>query len=117
MTDVKSADIVRAEEPTEPLEEFPIIDAYVEWQKSEGVRVIHDFAFSDLKTIELTPWPRKGGSGAIINIPNNVMPNDSHLVEIASGGCSQPERHMYEETVYVLSGCGATRIWQDGEEA
>ena len=117
MTDAKSADIVRAEEPKEPLEEFPIIDAYAQWQKAEGVRVIHDFAFSDLKAIDLTPWPRKGGAGVIINIPNNVMPNDSHLVEIPGSGRSEPERHMYEEIVYVVSGRGATRIWQDGEEA
>lgn len=117
MTDkVESGEMVRAEAPTEPLEDFAIEDSYVAWQKSEGVRVIHDFAFADLKDIELTPWARKGGNGAIINIPNEVLPIDGHLVEILPGGQSEPEHHMYEEAVYVISGRGATRIWLEGQE-
>jgi quercetin dioxygenase-like cupin family protein len=111
-----TTDMKIAQEPTKPLEDFVIEDAYQAWQRREGVRVIRDFAFEDLRTVELSPWPRKGGAGAIINIPNEHLPVDSHLVEIAAGGQSEPERHMYEEIVYVLSGRGATRIWQDGQE-
>lgn len=110
-TDMKIADA-----PTEPLDDFVIEDAYEAWQQREGVRVIKDFAFDDLCAVELSPWPRKGGAGAIINIPNDCMPSDAHLVEIAPGGESEPEHHMYEENVYVLSGRGATRIWLDGQE-
>jgi mannose-6-phosphate isomerase-like protein (cupin superfamily) len=105
-----------AEVPGEPLDDFVIEDAYVAWQRREAVRVIEDYAFGDLCEIELTPWPRKGGAGAIINVPSEYLPNDAHLVEIAAGGKSEPERHMYEENVYVLSGRGATRIWLDGQQ-
>jgi mannose-6-phosphate isomerase-like protein (cupin superfamily) len=114
MTDT-TTDMKIAQAPTQPLEDFIIEDAYAAWQRREGVRVIRDFAFDDLCKVELSPWPRKGGSGAIINIPNDYLVNDSHLVEIAAGGQSEPERHMYEENVYVLSGRGATRIWLDGQ--
>ena len=108
-----SSDIIRAKEPTEPLESLAIDDPYVSWQRREGVRVIHDFAFDNLNDVELGPWERKGGSGAIINIPNAMLPNDTHLVEIKPGGKSEPEHHLYEEMVYVLSGRGATSIWVD----
>ena len=111
-----TTDMKIAAAPTQPLEDFVIEDAYAAWQKREGVRIIRDFAFDDLCNVELSPWPRKGGAGAIINIPNDYMVNDSHLVEIAGGGQSEPERHMYEENVYVLSGRGATRIWLDGQK-
>lgn len=111
-----TTDMKIAEAPTQPLENFVIEDAYGAWQEREGVRVIRDFAFDDLCNVELSPWPRKGGAGAIINIPNDYLVNDSHLVEIAGGGQSEPERHMYEENVYVLSGRGATRIWLDGQK-
>jgi mannose-6-phosphate isomerase-like protein (cupin superfamily) len=107
---------LRAEQPDGALEEFINRDFYEEWQKREGVRVIHDFAFEDLRAVELSPWPRKGGSGAIINIPNDQLRNDSHLVEIAAREKSEPERHIYEESVYILSGHGATRVWYDGQE-
>src|SRR5487761_730959 len=108
-----STDMKIAQEPTGPLEDFVIEDPYEAWQQREGGRVIRDFAFEDLNAIELTPWARKGGKGAIINIPNDHLPSDAHLVEIAPGGRSEPERHLYEETVYVLAGRGATSVWID----
>jgi quercetin dioxygenase-like cupin family protein len=112
----EQGDIIRAPQPDRPLEDFTHRDFYEEWQQREGVRVIHDFAFEDLCAVELGPWPRKGGKGAVINIPNNILKNDAHLVEIAPGGKSEPERHVYEETVLILSGQGATRVWYDGQE-
>src|SRR3954469_19649025 len=98
-----TADMKIAEPPKEPLDDFVIEDAYEAWQQREGVRVIRDFTFSDLCAVELSPWPRKGGAGAIINIPNDYLPSDAHLVEIVAGGQSEAERHLYEENVYILS--------------
>ena len=110
---MQGTDMKVAEAPTEDLDEYGVGDAYVRWQQREGVRVIVDFAFEDLGAIELGPWERKGGSGAIINIPNDHLTNDSHVVEIRPGGKSEPEHHMYEEFCYVISGRGATNIWAD----
>ena len=116
-TETMPTDMKIAEAPTEPLDDFVITDAYRNWQAREGVKVIEDFAFGDLGTVELGPWARKGGMGAVINVPNDYLPNDAHLVEISPGVQSEPERHMYEENVYILSGRGATRIWLDGQSA
>jgi mannose-6-phosphate isomerase-like protein (cupin superfamily) len=116
MAEQQQDEMIRAAQPDGPLEDFILRDFYEEWQKREDVRVIRDFAFADLRAVELTPWLRKGGNGAIINIPNDILKNDAHLVEIAPGGKSEPERHVYEETVYILSGHGATRVWYDGQE-
>jgi hypothetical protein len=110
------ADIIRAKEPTEALQDFSIADPYIDWIEREGVPLIVDFAFEDLNTLELGPWERKGGKGAIINIPNDEIPNDSQVVEISPGGKSAPEHHMYETQIYVLSGRGATSIWNDEKE-
>src|SRR5487761_1466384 len=93
------------------------VDSYKEWQGKEGVKVIVDYAFESLNKVELGPWERKGGKGAIINIPYEPLPNDAHLVEIRPGGTSEPEHHMYEETVYIVSGRGATTVWtEDGSK-
>ena len=96
-----------------PTEELKRVDAYRDWQAREGVKVIRDFAFENMDTVELGPWERKGGSGAIINIPLAQLPNDCHVIEIKPGGASEPEHHMYEEMVYVLSGRGSTSVWHD----
>ena len=107
-------DIIRAKEPTQPLEDFVIEDPYARWLEREGVRVMVDFAFDDLNTLELGPWERKGGSGAVINIPNYSLLNDACVVEIDPGGSSEPDHHMYEAMFYILSGRGATSLWVDG---
>jgi mannose-6-phosphate isomerase-like protein (cupin superfamily) len=110
---MQGTDMKIAETPEGDLQDFQHDDAYDRWQKQEGVKVIVDFAFEDLSKIELGPWERKGGKGAIINIPNDHLTNDSHLVEIAPGGKSAPEHHLYEEYCYIISGRGATNIWND----
>jgi mannose-6-phosphate isomerase-like protein (cupin superfamily) len=111
MTTNNDADIVRAKEPTEALEKLNLTDPYRAWLAREGVKIIDEYAFEDLATVELGPWERKGGRGAVINIPYPMLINDSHLVEIAPGGKSEPEKHLYEEIVYIVSGRGATSVW------
>jgi mannose-6-phosphate isomerase-like protein (cupin superfamily) len=106
-------DIVRAKEPTTELEKLIINDPYRSWLASEGVQIIDEFAFEDLHAVELGPWERKGGKGSVINIPYPMLINDSQLIEIKPGGKSEPEHHLYEEIVYVLSGRGATSVWVD----
>jgi mannose-6-phosphate isomerase-like protein (cupin superfamily) len=93
-------------------------DPYLEWIEKEGVKRIIDYKFPDLNEVELGDWERKGGKGAIINIPHGSLPNDAHLIEIKPGGKSEPEHHMYEETMYVVSGRGASSVWlEEGQKS
>jgi mannose-6-phosphate isomerase-like protein (cupin superfamily) len=96
-----------------PLEPLPRIDAYEQWQRGEGVPVLRGFYIEDLNTIELAPWSRKGGRGAFVNLEGTGGVNDAHVVEIGPGASSEPERHLYEEMVYILSGRGSTSVWYD----
>lgn len=105
-----------AAQSTGGLDEYGVTDPYLEWQKREGVKLIQDVAFEDLSQLELGPWERKGGLGAVINIPYYRVMNDAHVVEIKPSGRSDPEHHMYEENVYIVSGRGATSIWHDEKE-
>src|SRR5437667_10380017 len=93
------------------LAEYQSFDAYEDWQRHEGVRVVTGFYIEDLNTLELGPWPRKGGRGAIVNLEGTGGVNDMHVVEIAPGAASEPERHVYEGMIYVLSGRGSTQVW------
>jgi mannose-6-phosphate isomerase-like protein (cupin superfamily) len=106
-------DMKVAETPKDGLEEYKKRDAYEAWLKKEGVKVYEEFYFPSLAKVELGPWERKGGKGAVVHIDNRHMPNDCHVVEIKPAGKSEPEHHMYELTIYVVSGRGATTIWQD----
>ncbi len=109
-------DMKVAETPKEGLTDFRTPDAYEEWLENEGVKVYEKFYFPSLAKLELGPWERKGGKGAVTHINNRHMPNDCHVIEIKPGGKSEPEHHMYELTVYIVSGTGGTTIWNDEKQ-
>ena len=90
------------------------VDAYEEWQRSQGVPIVGGFYVEDLTTLELGPWPQKGGRGAFLNLEGTGGVDDAQVVEIALGKASEPERHLFEAMVYVLRGRGATTVWYDG---
>src|SRR2546425_11635324 len=90
------------------------LTAYQAWQKSEGIPVIHGFYVEDLRTVEVQPWPRKGGRGAFINMEGTGGANDAYVCEIAPGEQLAPPRHLYEEGIYILKGRGAATAWAEG---
>ena len=61
-------------------------------------------------TLELGPWARKGGKGAYINLAYQYE-DDAYIVEIPPGGQLNPEHHMFEALIFVLTGRGATTVW------
>jgi mannose-6-phosphate isomerase-like protein (cupin superfamily) len=95
------------------LAEYDSFDAYLDWQKREGAPVVTGFYIEDLKTLDLGPWERKGGRGAFVNLDGTGGVNDMQVMEIAPGGKSEPEQHIYEEMCYVLNGHGSTSVWYD----
>jgi uncharacterized RmlC-like cupin family protein len=105
-------DLREAELP-DKMDTWEANDPYLDWIANEGIKRIVDYKFEDLDEVELGDWERKGGKGAVINIPSGSLPNDCHLIEIKPGGKSEPEHHMYEEVMYVVSGRGATSVWHD----
>ncbi len=113
---MQGTDMKVAETPKEGIVDYSTRDAYEAWLKKEGVKVYEEFYFPSLGEIELGPWERKGGKGAVLHIDNLHMPNDCHVVEIKPGGKSEPEHHLYELTIFVVSGRGATTIWNDEKQ-
>lgn len=86
-------------------------DYYREFQQREGIPVYKGFHIEDLRTQEVKPWPRMGGLGAYVNLFGEEFLGDNYVCEIPPGKNLEPQRHMFEELVYVLSGRGATTFW------
>ncbi|HEY1297461.1 MAG TPA: cupin domain-containing protein [Chloroflexota bacterium] len=100
----------QVESPSKTLER---VNAYSEFQRGEGIPVVRGFAIEDLKTLELGDWARKGGRGAYVNLEGTGGTNDAYVCEIPPGGSLNPERHLFEEMIYVVSGSGSTSVWYD----
>lgn len=91
------------------------VDAYEQWLKAEGLPVIRDFYVPDVMEVELKPWKRKGCMGAFLNLVGAEGTIDGYICEIPPGGEVLPQKHLYEELIYILSGTGASTVWVEGK--
>ncbi len=87
------------------------IPYYEKWQLGEGIPIVKTFFVQDLKKVELKPWDRTGGNGAFINMEGAEGATGAYVSEIPAGKSLNPQRHLYEDMIYVLKGRGATTIW------
>jgi hypothetical protein len=71
------------------------INTYENWLKNEGLPIIKEYSVSDLMTIGLAPWPRRGGRGAYINLVGAEGTIDAYLCEIPPGKSLVPQKHLY----------------------
>jgi mannose-6-phosphate isomerase-like protein (cupin superfamily) len=101
---------------SEPQTELPSIKrptAYEQWLTEEGLTVVEGLFIEDLKTVELGDWARRGCRAAVARLDGTEDVNDAHIIEIAPAGRIAPEKHLYEEITYVVSGRGSTRVWNE----
>ena len=80
----------------------------------EGVPAVTGFHVEDINSVELYPWPRIAGRGVYLNLDGSEGVNDCYICEIPAGKALEPQRHMFEALVYVVSGRGATTVWHEG---
>ncbi|HLK14887.1 MAG TPA: hypothetical protein VKT78_08785 [Fimbriimonadaceae bacterium] len=88
---------------------------YQRWQKAEGIPIHSGAYVTDLYHADVAPWARIGQKGAFVNLADQEI-DDAWLIELAPGGDTNPLRHMFEATIVVLDGRGATTIWQPGKQ-
>jgi quercetin dioxygenase-like cupin family protein len=95
----------------------PATTTYEDWMQGEGIPIIQAWGVEDVRQVERKPWARTGGRGAFIYLHGMKEAGVSGMVvmEIPPGGALNPERHLYEEIIYILKGQGATEIWQEGQ--
>ena len=84
---------------------------YEKWQESEGIPIFKGYCVEDLNSVQLEPWERLGAPAAFINLQGSENTNGGYVCEIPPGTSLKPERHLYEELIYILSGHGGTVVW------
>jgi oxalate decarboxylase/phosphoglucose isomerase-like protein (cupin superfamily) len=86
---------------------------YTRWIAAEGLDILDAMYVPNLHTVELKPWPRRGGRGVYLNHDASRTSNDCYVCEIPPGKQLAPQRQLFEEMVYVLDGRGSTTVWND----
>jgi len=86
-----------------------LLDPYATWAAKEGVPVTEDFGV-DLLAVPTAPWPRFGIDGGLVHLKGRGDFVSVFVLDLAAGAKSAPQKHLFEEVVYVLSGHGNTTI-------
>src|SRR6266700_758250 len=88
---------------------------YDDWVAREGLDLVRGNKVENVFTVPLKPWARTGGHAVHIQLQGTGDLNAAYVCEIAAGKELAPQRHMYEELVYVLKGRGSTAVWYPGK--
>lgn len=64
--------------------------------------------------LETADWPRYGVKGAATHLDGRGDFCNMFLIEIPAGRSTLPQRHLYEEVIYVLEGRGSTQVEFEG---
>jgi quercetin dioxygenase-like cupin family protein len=92
------------------------IDPYLEWVKNERIPVIVDYGV-DLFQVQTADWPRCAMKGAAVHLKGRGDFCNMFVFELPPAASSAPQRHLYEEVIYVLEGRGSTEIeFADGQK-
>src|SRR6185436_20059981 len=86
-----------------PKEPKLLLDPYLAWAENEGVPISEDFGI-DLLKVPVAHWPRMGTDGGIVHLKGRGDFIAMFVLDLPEGGKSDPQKHVYEEVVYVLSG-------------
>ncbi len=88
-----------------------LLDPYLDWTRKEGPPIHEDFGV-DLLTAETGPWPRLGDGckAAFVHLKGRGDWTTVFLLEVPAGGKSAPQRHLFDELFYVISGSGSVVV-------
>ena len=86
------------------------------WVEREGLDLIRGYKVDNVYTLPLKDWQRTGGKAVQIQLEGTGELNAACVSEIPPGGQLKPQKHLYEEIIYVLRGHGATSVWLDQRE-
>jgi quercetin dioxygenase-like cupin family protein len=89
---------------------------YELWLDQEDIPVHEGYGIDDVRQLARGSWRRTGGRGAYIRLEGMEGVTGMYVVEVPPGGFLQPERHLYQKVMYVLSGRGSTQVWQEGQD-
>ncbi|HZT07759.1 MAG TPA: cupin domain-containing protein [Chloroflexota bacterium] len=102
---------------TQAHDQTPRQSGYQQWIAREGIPIVRGHGIRDIMAVELAPWPRMGGRGAYVDLMGQEGITGFYVAEIPPGGALEPERHLYDETIYVLSGRGSAKVWAGTRDA
>ncbi len=87
-----------------------LIDTHREFIDRDGIPIVESFGI-DLLHVDVQPWPRLGHvRGAYTLTAGRGDFLDMYVLELPPAGKCEPQKHLFEEVIYVLDGRGSTTV-------
>ena len=87
-----------------------LIDTYLDFIAAEGMPVVESFGI-DLLGVETKPWARMGPvNGSYVHTSGRGDFLNMYVLDLPPARATDPQKHLYEEVIYVLDGRGSTTI-------
>jgi quercetin dioxygenase-like cupin family protein len=86
---------------------------YEDWVAREGLELIQGHRVENVFTTPLRYWARTDGYAVQIELDGASEQAAVYIQEIPATRKLNPQRHVYEELVFVLSGRGSTSVWYE----
>jgi hypothetical protein len=86
-----------------------LFDPYLDWARAEGPPIVGGLGV-DLLAVHTEPWPRMAAAAAFVHLEGRGDFVSVFVIDLPPGGGTAPQRHLFEEVVYVLDGHGSTTV-------
>jgi len=97
------------EEAAVTVPEKYLLQPYLDWTKQEGIPT-HQGLSVDLIAADNGRWDRYDAKGSFIHITGRGDFVSTYALELVPGRSCSPQRHLFEEVVYVIEGHGSTSV-------
>ena len=84
------------------------------WMDALGLPLYTGYYIEDLGALELSQWAARGSDQAFIQLEGQQGITETRISEVPPRAVLPPIRLAFDEVVYVVSGRGATSVWQPG---
>lgn len=85
------------------------------FMESQGIPIHRSVGVHRIQDLPMASWKRMGGKGTAIQLLGTEHLWGMYVVEVPGAGALNAERHMYEETYYVVEGRGSTEVWHESQ--
>lgn len=89
---------------------WPATTAYERWQQEQNIPIHTGYYIEDITDVRLGPWSNLGAEAAFINLEGAEESTGAYVLALARGQKTHPERQIFEQIYYVVSGAGYTEI-------
>jgi mannose-6-phosphate isomerase-like protein (cupin superfamily) len=107
-TDVSSEERPARTHPKTPFEQ---------WMVEQELPIVSDYAVEDVRNVKRAPWEALGADAAFLQLHGMEHFTAMFVAELEAGKATRPQKHVYEQVVYVLQGSGEAEIWAPDSKA